>query len=614
MDGVRDGEKKSARAQRKELPARECIRSAAGPSHNHFPTRLNLPSSSPPPRQVCTGDSWATSVVRAMFYDEGKVEPLPTIFFVSYMLVASVVLINIVIAVLLVCLSSLSLLALFSRSLALTRLHILTYTCGRVTHGQDEFLTTMARSRQEQNQESVVGSNSILEESFMDPLLAVLSKYRSLEDLAESISIIFSRLDVDGSGGVGFAEMRDGLPRLLSMNRYFSIEDWCEICEEVVPPGTKTEEIELDLELFQCMLLTQLKSYMLRQANKALIGGDQPYESIILVLKWLMTFDESADQNEGIPSSPGKGSRRDRPISQVPDLDQVAVLGGASTGAVSSLIAAVPRASAESPGRELGSNPPESAGERGSERGTPGKDAAEETPKNMFSHFRKTQISSRRLSVRSGFSCARSPMEPTAANAGASCEGCGCAGNAELTQRLDRLEHVMLSNMARVHEQLALLIDIQAPSMAARKGEEKATLNEATQHPQQASSAKEASSPPPRSTSLAAHSLLSYSQHHARASQAIIPTTALATTPPTTPRSLQMDLDQQLASAQAFQGNTIQNGTTETARPNISTSPSTQHNPSAAAFSPNFSPNGFCCTYFLLCFSKSPPSPELHTQ
>ena len=40
-----------------------------------------------------------------MFYDEGKVEPLPTIFFVSYMLVASVVLINIVIAVLLVCLS-----------------------------------------------------------------------------------------------------------------------------------------------------------------------------------------------------------------------------------------------------------------------------------------------------------------------------------------------------------------------------------------------------------------------------------------------------------------------------------------------------------------------------
>jgi hypothetical protein len=449
----------------------------------------------------------------------------------------------------------------------------------------------MARSRQEQNQESVVGSNSILEESFMDPLLAVLSKYRSLEDLAESISIIFSRLDVDGSGGVGFAEMRDGLPRLLSMNRYFSIEDWCEICEEVVPPGTKTEEIELDLELFQCMLLTQLKSYMLRQANKALIGGDQPYESIILVLKWLMTFDDSADQKEGVPSSPGKGSRRDRPISPVPDLDQVAVLSGASAGAVGPLTAAVPRASGESPGRELGSNPPESAGERG----TLEKDAAVETPKSTSSYFGKMQIS-RRLSVRSGFSCARSPMEPNAANAGASCEGCGCAGNVQLTQRLDRLEHVMLSNMARVHEQLAFLIDIQAPSMAAKEGEVKATLREQAA-PQQASSAYEASSPPPRSSSLTAHSLLSYPQHHARASHAIIPTTALATTPPTTPppttpRSMQQDLDQQLASANAFR-NTFQNGTTETARPNISTSPSTQHNPSAAAFSPNFSPNGF---------------------
>jgi len=48
----------------------------------------------------------------------------------------------------------------------------------------------------------------------------------------------------------------DGLPRLLSMDHYFSIEDWCEMCEEVVPPGTKTEEFEHDLELFQCMVLT----------------------------------------------------------------------------------------------------------------------------------------------------------------------------------------------------------------------------------------------------------------------------------------------------------------------------------------------------------------------
>ena len=436
----------------------------------------------------------------------------------------------------------------------------------------------------------------------MDPLLAVLSKYRSLEDLAESINIIFSRLDVDGSGGVGFAEMRDGLPRLLSMDHYFSIEDWCEMCEEFVPPGTKTEEFELDLELFQCMVLTQLKSYMLRQANKALIGGDNPYESIILVLKWLMIFDESADQKEGIPLSSGKGSRRDRPISQVPDLDRVTVLAGASANVLGSLTTAVPLASAESPGRELGSNPPESAGERG----TPRKAAAEETPKSMSSSaFREKLLATMRPSI------ARSPsLEPNAANAGASCEGGGCAGNAELTQRLDRLEHVMLSNMARVNEKLALLIDIQAPSMAAWKGEVKTTPR-AYAVPQQASAAHDAFSPPPRSSSLAAHSLLSdpqhHAQHHTRASHAIISTTTSATTALTSPRTMQKDVDQRLASAEVANmwsqqdhdqrlvsaksfGNTFQHGTSETARPNISISPSPQHNPSAV--SPKFSPNG----------------------
>ena len=62
--------------------------------------------------QVCTGDAWASSVTRVMFTDDGIVAPVPVIFFVSYMLIAAIVLINIIIAVLL-----------------------------------DEFLTTMSKSR-----------------------------------------------------------------------------------------------------------------------------------------------------------------------------------------------------------------------------------------------------------------------------------------------------------------------------------------------------------------------------------------------------------------------------------------------------------------------------------
>ena len=39
------------------------------------------------------------------------------------------------------------------------------------------------------------------EEHFLDPLMEVLSKYRSLEDLIASVSMIFHRLDLDGSDG-----------------------------------------------------------------------------------------------------------------------------------------------------------------------------------------------------------------------------------------------------------------------------------------------------------------------------------------------------------------------------------------------------------------------------
>lgn len=50
--------------------------------------------------QVCTGDEWGP-IARDLFTDNGIVDPVPVIFFVSYVIVASFVLINVVIAVLL---------------------------------------------------------------------------------------------------------------------------------------------------------------------------------------------------------------------------------------------------------------------------------------------------------------------------------------------------------------------------------------------------------------------------------------------------------------------------------------------------------------------------------
>jgi hypothetical protein len=148
--------------------------------------------------QVCTGDGWATDITRPMFdQTTGEISTVPALFFVSYMLVCSLVLINIIIAVLL-----------------------------------DEFLTTMAKSRKENADADLVDGPQC--GHFLDPLMEVLSKFNSVADLSESINLIFSRLDGDGSGTIGFSEMSDGLHGLIP-NVYLSLENMLELKKSLDP-------------------------------------------------------------------------------------------------------------------------------------------------------------------------------------------------------------------------------------------------------------------------------------------------------------------------------------------------------------------------------------------
>jgi len=50
---------------------------------------------------MCTGDSWASSVVRSIFNADGSINHWTALFFLSYVIIAYVILINIVVAVLL---------------------------------------------------------------------------------------------------------------------------------------------------------------------------------------------------------------------------------------------------------------------------------------------------------------------------------------------------------------------------------------------------------------------------------------------------------------------------------------------------------------------------------
>ena len=127
--------------------------------------------------ECVTADGWS-DMVRKTSAGEGDdwqsidhMKWIPTIFFVSFMIVAAIVLINIVIAVLL-----------------------------------DEFLTTMANERASQVESSM--ETATHESHSLDPLMEILSEFRSADDLAMTIHNIYERLDCDGSGTVGFQVSR----------------------------------------------------------------------------------------------------------------------------------------------------------------------------------------------------------------------------------------------------------------------------------------------------------------------------------------------------------------------------------------------------------------------
>ena len=206
--------------------------------------------------QVVTGDSWAADIMKSTMPDDGTIDVTSAIFFVSFMLIGHLVLINIVIAVLL-----------------------------------DEFLTTLSKAREDSNRAAALEYASH-ETHVLDPLLEVLVQYRSRGDLRHSIVALFERIDADASGYVSFDEMCATLSKLM-MNIYFSQLDWDEICvQHIADPH---ERNCLSPSEFEKMIMHQLKLFHFRHINKALLGSENTSNVSILVLKWLLTFEEERE-------------------------------------------------------------------------------------------------------------------------------------------------------------------------------------------------------------------------------------------------------------------------------------------------------------------------------
>ncbi|EKX32156.1 hypothetical protein GUITHDRAFT_148822 [Guillardia theta CCMP2712] len=211
--------------------------------------------------QVCTGDAWASSIARGINpNDSGQSSLLPPLitkiicrlaaaFFTSYMLIAGIVLMNIVVAVLL-----------------------------------DEFLNCMCKIREEERAKQAYSRASEVDFHPLDSLLDVLAMNRSAEELQDSINTLFLSLDSDLSGSITFQELVDGLNKLnLKKGVLLTQDDW----EGLIGDEIRSHEA-IDSVKFHGIMMEQLRMHLLRRLHKACVTGDRRDESLLLCLKWIV--------------------------------------------------------------------------------------------------------------------------------------------------------------------------------------------------------------------------------------------------------------------------------------------------------------------------------------
>ena len=214
--------------------------------------------------QVLTGDSWASGVSRSLFQDD-QFEAKVAIFFISYILVAGVMLFNVVIAVLL-----------------------------------DEFV----HSVQEEKEKALVQERLHAEmrkiTGCLDPLTRSLITFEDEEDLTIRIDGIYQQLDRDDSEGLTFEEFRDGVRLLSSNNVHLTRDDFDIVTENGKLLGP---DCAFNRQQFQSMMKGELWRYSRRLLSNDLLllrdqAADSHFVSTILAHKLMETRIAAAEKRE----------------------------------------------------------------------------------------------------------------------------------------------------------------------------------------------------------------------------------------------------------------------------------------------------------------------------
>ena len=207
-------------------------------------------------RFLSSMDSWGVPIDELR---QGDLEPVATLYFVSFMVLGAMVLTNIVVAVLL-----------------------------------DEVLHAMTLGRTQNHLDL-----ELYEAHTLDPLLEKLSQFRSADDLEQSITALFHKIDADSNGRVSFKEMHDGFKE--NCNLYISQDDWHDMKMSMGMNGE-----DMSLEEFRILVLEQLKVFFVKNVNKAIFSKQKESQAVLPVLKWLLISVEELHMHalkKHLPSS-----------------------------------------------------------------------------------------------------------------------------------------------------------------------------------------------------------------------------------------------------------------------------------------------------------------------
>ena len=210
--------------------------------------------------QVASGDAWIMTVVRPLVHElqysddesekslAGSVWP----FFVSYYFVSSIVLFNIIVAILL-----------------------------------DEFINATATDKFQRRE---TGAHL---DMALDWVLVILAGFSTPGELKRSIQTLFKLFDNEDQDCISFCKLQEGLERIrphgVSHHIELTRDDW----EHITENGHLCDEHDcMDLDGFQVMIRRQLCIFSLRRAATSVKDSEPAVASALMLLKMLLMLVE----------------------------------------------------------------------------------------------------------------------------------------------------------------------------------------------------------------------------------------------------------------------------------------------------------------------------------